>query len=80
MKQDILTLNGVFALNVQKNSLKKNLEKLKRFINGSCHDEIISKVRKTIELLKNNNISIKEAYLFGSYASGSEHEWSAFHV
>lgn len=40
------------------------------------NDEIISKVRKTIGLLNSNNISIKKAYLFGSYASGSEHEWS----
>ena len=38
--------------------------------------EIISKVHKTIGLLNDNNISIKEAYLFGSYASGCEHEWS----
>lgn len=43
---------------------------------ANVNDEIISKVRKTIGLLNNNNISIKEAYLFGSYASGSEHEWS----
>ena len=40
------------------------------------NDEIISKVQKTIGLLHNNNIFIKEAYLFGSYATGSEHEWS----
>lgn len=40
------------------------------------NDQIISKIRKTIGLLNSNNISIKKAYLFGSYASGSEHEWS----
>jgi predicted nucleotidyltransferase len=43
---------------------------------AQVNDEIISKVRETIGLLKNSNILIKKAYLFGSYASGSEHEWS----
>lgn len=43
---------------------------------AQVNDEIIRKVREAIGLLSNNNISIKEAYLFGSYASGSEHEWS----
>jgi len=33
-------------------------------------------VRRSIEILKSNNINIKKAYLFGSYASGSEHDWS----
>ncbi len=40
------------------------------------NNEIIAKVRKSIKLLHENNISIKQAYLFGSYATGSEHEWS----
>jgi uncharacterized protein len=40
------------------------------------NDEILRKVRQTIRLLRDNSISIKEAYLFGSYASGSENEWS----
>lgn len=40
------------------------------------NNEIINKVRKSIKLLHDNNISIKQAYLFGSYATGSEHEWS----
>ncbi len=40
------------------------------------NDEIINKLRESIKLLHDNNISIKEAYLFGSYATGSEHEWS----
>ncbi|HRZ27097.1 MAG TPA: nucleotidyltransferase domain-containing protein [Spirochaetota bacterium] len=33
-------------------------------------------VRRSIEVLRSNNINIKEAYLFGSYAAGSEHDWS----
>lgn len=40
------------------------------------NNEIINTVRKSIELLRENNISIKKAYLFGSFATGSEHEWS----
>jgi predicted nucleotidyltransferase len=39
-------------------------------------DEIINKVRKSIVLLNDNNIYIEKAYLFGSYASGFDHEWS----
>ena len=40
------------------------------------NNEIIHTVRRTVELLRNNNIDIKKAYLFGSYANGSVHEWS----
>ena len=40
------------------------------------NDGIINAVRKSIDLLHDNSIIIKKAYLFGSYAAGSEHEWS----
>lgn len=40
------------------------------------NNAIMNKIRKSIKLLNDNNISIKQAYLFGSYATGSEHEWS----
>lgn len=43
---------------------------------AQVNNEIINTVRKSIELLRKNNISIKKAYLFGSFAAGSEHEWS----
>ena len=42
--------------------------------------EIPDKVKKTIHIylsaLQQNNIPIKEAVLFGSYAKGNYHEWS----
>ncbi len=31
---------------------------------------------KYISLLRKNNITVKDAYLFGSYAKGYENEWS----
>ncbi len=43
-------------------------------------DTIPIDIKKTIEsyltLLRRNNFSIKEAYLFGSYAKGLQSEWS----
>ncbi len=43
-------------------------------------DTIPIDIKKTIEsyltLLRRNNFSIREAYLFGSYAKGFQSEWS----
>jgi predicted nucleotidyltransferase len=48
---------------------------------GACRmAEIPDKIKKTIRsylsTLQQNNIPIKEAVLFGSYATGKNHEWS----
>ena len=39
-------------------------------------DKIKAIIDKYISLLKENKISVKDAYLFGSYAKGNSHEWS----
>ena len=39
-------------------------------------DKIKAIVERYISLLKENNISIENAYLFGSYAKGRNNEWS----
>ncbi len=39
-------------------------------------DKIKVIVERYISLLKENNISIENAYLFGSYAKGRNNEWS----
>ena len=38
--------------------------------------EIKEMINKYLSALKKNNIPIKEAILFGSYAKGNHHEWS----
>ena len=38
--------------------------------------EIKNKINKYLNDLKKNNIPIKEAILFGSYAKGTQKEWS----
>jgi len=42
--------------------------------------QLPAKVKNTIEkylkVLNRNNIPIKEAFLFGSYATGNYHQWS----
>lgn len=39
-------------------------------------DKIKSVVEKYLARLRENNIQIKDAYLFGSYAKGNYDEWS----
>jgi len=39
-------------------------------------DNVRAIIEKYILLLKDNNISIDQAYLFGSYAKGKNNEWS----
>jgi uncharacterized protein len=39
-------------------------------------DEIEAKISKYLKLLKENNIPIKKAFLFGSYAKGNFNKWS----
>ena len=39
-------------------------------------DKIKTIIDRYISLLRDNNIFIKDAYLFGSYAKGNNHEWS----
>lgn len=39
-------------------------------------DKIKTIIENYFSVLKENNISIKTAYLFGSYAKGYNHEWS----
>ena len=39
-------------------------------------DKIKSIIENYISLLRDNNIPIKNAYLFGSYAKGNSNEWS----
>ncbi|MDU9049430.1 MAG: nucleotidyltransferase domain-containing protein [Candidatus Electrothrix sp. Rat3] len=39
-------------------------------------DKIKKTVRAYLSALQQNNIPIKEAVLFGSYATGKNHEWS----
>ena len=42
--------------------------------------EIIKRIQKCILALENNNIPIKKAVLFGSYATGNFNEWSDIDV
>lgn len=39
-------------------------------------NNILTKIKLFISLLENNNIHIKKAILFGSYAKGTFNEWS----
>jgi len=39
-------------------------------------DKINLIIKKYLRLLRENNFSIKNAYLFGSYAKGNNDEWS----
>lgn len=39
-------------------------------------DKIRNIIENYISVLRENNISIKNAYLFGSYAKGTDTEWS----
>ncbi|MGD8777420.1 MAG: nucleotidyltransferase domain-containing protein [Ignavibacteria bacterium] len=39
-------------------------------------DKIRAIIEKYISVLRDNNIPIKNAYLFGSYAKGNNNEWS----
>ncbi|MEW6195344.1 MAG: nucleotidyltransferase domain-containing protein [Bacteroidota bacterium] len=39
-------------------------------------DKIKSIIERYLVLLRENNIQIKNAYLFGSFANGSNNEWS----
>ncbi|HSD64634.1 MAG TPA: nucleotidyltransferase domain-containing protein [Ignavibacteriaceae bacterium] len=39
-------------------------------------DKIRRIVERYISLLKENNISVENAYLFGSYAKGNNNKWS----
>lgn len=39
-------------------------------------DIVKDKIDLFVKLLKNNNINIEKAYLFGSYANGTYNEWS----
>ena len=39
-------------------------------------DKIRSIIERYISSLRDNNISVKDAYLFGSYAKGKNNEWS----
>ncbi len=39
-------------------------------------DKIKNTIDKYLQALRHNNIPIKKAILFGSYASGNFHEWS----
>ncbi|MHB9012030.1 MAG: nucleotidyltransferase domain-containing protein [Ignavibacteriaceae bacterium] len=39
-------------------------------------DKIKTIIENYISLLTDNNIAIKNAYLFGSYAKGNNNEWS----
>lgn len=39
-------------------------------------DKIKTIIENYISVLRDNNISIKNAYLFGSYAKGNNNEWS----
>jgi predicted nucleotidyltransferase len=39
-------------------------------------DKIETNIRKYIELLDNKGFKIDSAYIFGSYASGYQNEWS----
>ena len=38
--------------------------------------EVTSIIKRFIDALEKNNIPIKEAILFGSYAKGNYHDWS----
>ena len=39
-------------------------------------NRVLDIIKKYLTALKNNNIPIKQAILFGSFASGHYHEWS----
>ncbi len=39
-------------------------------------DKVLEIINEYISLLQNNGISIQQAFLFGSFASGHYHEWS----
>jgi predicted nucleotidyltransferase len=41
---------------------------------------IIATLKKYIRELEKNNIHVRSAYLFGSYAKGEQHEWSDLDV
>ncbi|MHB1685955.1 MAG: nucleotidyltransferase domain-containing protein [Ignavibacteriaceae bacterium] len=43
-------------------------------------DKIKTIIENYISLLTDNNIAIKNAYLFGSYAKGNNNEWSDIDV
>jgi len=40
------------------------------------HNKISKIIRSYLDALNNNNIPVKEAVLFGSYATGIQQEWS----
>lgn len=42
--------------------------------------KIITTIKKMIKESEKDNIKIEEAYLFGSYAKGTQHEWSDIDV
>lgn len=37
---------------------------------------IVNTLKKYVRELEKNNIHVRSAYLFGSYAKGEQHEWS----
>lgn len=39
-------------------------------------DKVLKIVLKYIDLLREKNIPVESAFLFGSYAKGSHNEWS----
>ena len=41
-----------------------------------CPAEIKKKISLYLDVLKKNNVPIKEAILFGSHARGDHHKWS----
>ena len=41
-----------------------------------CPSEIKKKIDRYMAILKENNVPLKEAILFGSYARGDYHKWS----
>ena len=43
-------------------------------------DNIIQNLKGYIKLLESNNFPIKTAYLFGSYAKGTDNDWSDIDV
>lgn len=47
---------------------------------ASKNDKVIKEIRSLIKSLEKGHIIINAAYLFGSYAKGTAHEWSDIDV